>query len=103
MLLHFEFNVLLFLLVFVFDLGQPLRVGILLLGLLALRSVRHADVTIRFDVILEILSLCLHFFFLRIDSLPQLVAIVRCSDFIFLQHIDKRSSQQCNGREYVSE
>lgn len=84
MLLHFEFNVLLFLFVFVLDLGQTLRVCILLLCLLALGPVRHADVTICFDVIFEIISLCLHFLFLCVDSLSQLVAVILCSDFVFL-------------------
>ena len=84
MLLHLEVDLSLQLRGLGRDVSQSLPVRFLLLLLLLLRAVRHTDVAVVVDELLQLLLLVIHVLHLLDDALPEVVAVPVSSDLFFL-------------------
>ena len=84
-LLHLDVDLLRLLAVFVNALGQTAVVSLLLLLLLALRAIGHADLTVVVNLLLQTLGLVIHFLLLVADARAQFVRVFVCSDLVLLK------------------
>ena len=83
MLLHLQVQLLALLLELVHDLGQAPVISLLLLLLLALRAIRHRNLPIGLDLLLEVSGHLTHLVLLVLHTLAEVIVVSLCADLIF--------------------